>query len=122
MGTRPIDRERLHLRHHADAQSRATCQAQRRSRAQAVAARHVLSPSAARTLADFPNLTVKKIPKTVLGQCEWGKDDYSLEIKNLPTRTPAPAEEDNGKPTNNTRQARKARQRQQEPSLFDQEQ
>ncbi len=33
---------------------------------------------------DFPNLTVKKIPKAVLAKCEWGHDDYSLEIQNLP--------------------------------------
>jgi hypothetical protein len=32
----------------------------------------------------FPNLTVKKIPKAVLAKCEWGHDDYSLEIQNLP--------------------------------------
>lgn len=32
----------------------------------------------------FPNLTIKKIPNAVLGRCEWGHDDYSLEIKNLP--------------------------------------
>ena len=32
---------------------------------------------------EFPNLTLKKIPKAVLAKCEWGKDDYSLEIKNL---------------------------------------
>ena len=32
---------------------------------------------------DFPNLTLKKIPKAVLAKCEWGKDDYSLEIKQL---------------------------------------
>jgi adenine-specific DNA-methyltransferase len=35
-------------------------------------------------LTQFPNLTVKKIPKMVLNRCEWGRDDYSLEIKNLP--------------------------------------
>lgn len=33
---------------------------------------------------DFPNLTVKKIPKAVMAKCEWEHDDYSLEIKNLP--------------------------------------
>ena len=33
---------------------------------------------------EFPNLTVKKIPKAVLAKCEWGHDDYSLEIQNLP--------------------------------------
>mgnify|MGYP000899813048 FL=1 len=43
----------------------------------------------AKDLSDFPNLTVKKIPKTVLSRCEWGKDDYSLEIKNLPTSEPS---------------------------------
>lgn len=32
----------------------------------------------------FPNLTVKKIPKMVLSQCEWGHDDYSLNVENLP--------------------------------------
>jgi adenine-specific DNA-methyltransferase len=32
----------------------------------------------------FPNLTVKKIPKQVLSRCEWGHDDYSLKVENLP--------------------------------------
>ena len=32
----------------------------------------------------YPNLTVKKIPKTVLSRCEWGHDDYSLRVENLP--------------------------------------
>jgi adenine-specific DNA-methyltransferase len=32
----------------------------------------------------FPNLTVKKIPKMVLQKCEWGHDDYSLNVQNLP--------------------------------------
>jgi adenine-specific DNA-methyltransferase len=32
----------------------------------------------------FPNLTVKKIPNTVLAKCEWEHDDYSLQIENLP--------------------------------------
>jgi adenine-specific DNA-methyltransferase len=31
----------------------------------------------------YPNLTIKKIPKTVLSRCEWGRDDYSLEVANL---------------------------------------
>lgn len=33
---------------------------------------------------DHPNLTVKKIPKQVLSRCEWGHDDYSLQVENLP--------------------------------------
>lgn len=30
--------------------------------------------------SDFPNLTVKKIPQAVLSRCEWGRDDYSLNV------------------------------------------
>lgn len=33
----------------------------------------------------FPNLTIKKIPNTVLTKCEWGHDDYSLAVENLPS-------------------------------------
>jgi adenine-specific DNA-methyltransferase len=41
--------------------------------------------SAFRGKADiFPNLTIKKIPKQILARCEWGHDDYSLKIENLP--------------------------------------
>jgi len=32
----------------------------------------------------FPNLTVRKIPQSVMKRCEWGKDDYSLNVANLP--------------------------------------
>ena len=32
----------------------------------------------------FDNLTIRKIPSAVLDRCEWGKDDYSLKIENLP--------------------------------------
>ena len=39
----------------------------------------------------YPNLTVKKIPKAVLTRCEWGHDDYSLKVENLPAaQKPAP--------------------------------
>ena len=34
------------------------------------------------------NLTVKKIPKAVLDKCEYGHDDYSLNVKNLPMSAP----------------------------------
>ncbi len=36
----------------------------------------------------YPNLTVKKIPKAVLTRCEWGHDDYSLNVENLPKAPP----------------------------------
>ena len=41
-------------------------------------------------VSQFSNLTIKKIPKMVLNRCEWGRDDYSLEIKNLPEAPPLP--------------------------------
>jgi adenine-specific DNA-methyltransferase len=37
----------------------------------------------------YPNLTVKKIPKAVLTRCEWGHDDYSLKVENLPAARPS---------------------------------
>ncbi len=30
------------------------------------------------------NITIKKIPQMLLGRCEFGKDDYSFNIVNLP--------------------------------------
>lgn len=36
----------------------------------------------------YPNLTVRKIPKQVLSRCEWGHDDYSLQVENLPKAPP----------------------------------
>ena len=40
----------------------------------------------------FTNLTVKKIPKAVLSRCEWGHDDYSLRIENLPKAPDEPGQ------------------------------
>jgi len=45
----------------------------------------VCCPSFRAKEGDFINLTLKKIPKAVLKKCEWGRDDYSLQIKELPT-------------------------------------
>ncbi|MFN7138161.1 MAG: site-specific DNA-methyltransferase [Limisphaerales bacterium] len=44
----------------------------------------------------FPNLTVKKIPKQVLSRCEWGHDDYSLKVENLPKAPPPPSKTEAG--------------------------
>lgn len=41
----------------------------------------------------FPNLTVKKIPKAVLNRAEWGHDDYSLRVENLPHAPPKTGEQ-----------------------------
>lgn len=40
----------------------------------------------------YGNLTIKKIPKSILKKCEWNHDDYSLEIKNLPFAEPTPSQ------------------------------
>jgi len=40
--------------------------------------------SAAQAAERWPNLTIKKIPKMVKDRCEWGHDDYSLNVANLP--------------------------------------
>lgn len=67
----------------------------------------------------FANLTIKKIPKAVLHKCEWGHDDYSLEIKNLPAAAPVPAEAE--QLAADTPAGRSAARRRQAagPSLFD---
>jgi len=50
--------------------------------------------TAFRAKADrYPNLTVKKIPKQVLSRCEWGHDDYSLRVENLPKAPPPPGQQ-----------------------------
>jgi adenine-specific DNA-methyltransferase len=36
----------------------------------------------------YPSLTIKKIPNAVLKRCEWGHDDYSLQVQNLPKAPP----------------------------------
>jgi adenine-specific DNA-methyltransferase len=67
----------------------------------------------------FPNLTLKKIPLAVLHKCEWGHDDYSLNVANLPQAPePAPAPAAN-EPTLEPKHARKRRTRPDDmPSLF----
>ncbi len=67
---------------------------------------------------EFTNLTLKKIPKTVMSRCEWGKDDYSLQIAALPKAVPV--DDDSPPPPTlppgEQRKQRKARVT--EPSLF----
>jgi len=71
-----------------------------------------------KNLVEFPNLTVKKIPKAVLDKCEWGKDDYSLEIKKLLAMQPTA----NGDEDSERAERRNSRKKpKQERSLFDQE-
>lgn len=49
--------------------------------------------TAAKASERWPNLTLKKIPKMVLARCHWGRNDYSLNVANLPmaqVEKPAP--------------------------------
>ncbi len=70
-----------------------------------------------KNLDEFANLTVKKIPKTVLSRCEWGRDDYSLEIKDLPVK---PLEEqEESKEASATGKARSKTERREQALLFD---
>jgi adenine-specific DNA-methyltransferase len=39
----------------------------------------------------WPNLTLRKIPNHIRSKCEWGHDDYSLNVANLPMAEPEPA-------------------------------
>jgi adenine-specific DNA-methyltransferase len=36
---------------------------------------------------------VKKITKQVLSRCEWGHDDYSLQVENLPKAPEKPEQQ-----------------------------
>tara|TARA_R110002124_G_scaffold126278_4_gene285814 strand:- start:3281 stop:4930 length:1650 start_codon:yes stop_codon:yes gene_type:complete len=38
----------------------------------------------------WPNLTLRKIPNHIRSKCEWGHDDYSLNVSNLPMAEPEP--------------------------------
>lgn len=60
----------------------------------------------------FPNITLKKIPKAVLDKCEWGHDDYSLAVENLPQAEARPTENPAARPRENN--VRKG-----QPSLLD---
>jgi adenine-specific DNA-methyltransferase len=42
------------------------------------------------------NISIKKIPNMLLGRCEFGKDDYSLNIVNVPTEESETSPEPDG--------------------------
>jgi adenine-specific DNA-methyltransferase len=66
----------------------------------------------------YPNLTIKKIPKTVLSRCEWGRDDYSLEIANLPSREPDNGNGDGNGHAPKDRKRARGKAENSEPNLF----
>ena len=72
--------------------------------------------TAFRGRGDYASLTVKKIPRQVLSRCEWGHDDYSLKVENLPM-APPPVEQG----LNRVPEGEGRKNRPRPPSLFDQE-
>jgi adenine-specific DNA-methyltransferase len=65
----------------------------------------------------FPNLTLKKIPNTILSKCEWGRDDYSLNVENLPM-----AEEESSPPEKTKKMSSTKREKNNaQPSFFEEE-
>jgi adenine-specific DNA-methyltransferase len=73
-------------------------------------------------VTQFENLTVKKIPKAVLKKCEWGHDDYSLEVRNLPVRKEEELTAENAESAKReVRRFGKGKARDEGPTLFDME-
>ena len=52
----------------------------------------------------FINLTLKKIPNRIIKACEWGHDDYSLNVQNLPMSEPDIEEKPKAKKVKNTQE------------------
>lgn len=78
---------------------------------------------------EFPNLTLKKIPQAVLSRCEWGRDDYSLNVDSLPPvqvveeqrAEPDPAPDDekkNGKTNGSKKKSTTTRRRRKKASAM----
>ena len=68
----------------------------------------------------FPNLSLKKIPKMILKRCEWGHDDYSLNVANLPMaeEEPEPRSSEN-QPAAKTKSAKRKSAVENQGGLFD---
>lgn len=68
----------------------------------------------------FPNLSLKKIPKMILKRCEWGHDDYSLNVANLPMaeEDPEPRSSEN-QPAAKTKSAKRQSAVENQGGLFD---
>ena len=68
----------------------------------------------------FANLTIRKIPQAVLRKCEWGKDDYSLNVANLPEAAPEPDNPNDSGPPPNTGKKRSNNKAASQDDLFSQ--
>lgn len=69
----------------------------------------------------FSNLTIRKIPQAVLANCEWGRNDYSLQITaSYEAPVPEPAGDEPGPEGRPRRPVRRARASDADaPGLFD---
>ncbi|WP_107855289.1 site-specific DNA-methyltransferase [Neisseria weaveri] len=67
----------------------------------------------------FPNLTLKKIPKMILARCEWGHDDYSLNVANLPVAEAEPLPEKTDEPKLPVKAKKGKRLPEKQEGLFD---
>jgi adenine-specific DNA-methyltransferase len=67
----------------------------------------------------YPNITVKKIPNLLLGRCEFGREDYSLNIVNMPVNL----DEAEFVPSGPVKEKKKVKKKsdQKEPALFNAE-
>lgn len=51
---------------------------------------------------DYDNLTLLKIPQAVLSKCEWGRDDYSLNVQELTPDVATSQKDSEGRPKRKT--------------------
>jgi len=74
-------------------------------------------------VSKYANIDIKKIPRMLLGRCEFGRDDYSLHIVNMPTDPNSPEFNPVGPPADKSAQKIK-RQKEidvSQPDLFEKE-
>jgi adenine-specific DNA-methyltransferase len=73
----------------------------------------------------FGNITIKKIPLMLLGRCEYGKEDYSLNIINMPSEAEFPELEneqdfvDDKMSVQELAEKSKKQEKNEQPGLFD---
>jgi adenine-specific DNA-methyltransferase len=73
----------------------------------------------------FGNITIKKIPLMLLGRCEYGKEDYSLNIINMPSEAEFPELEneqdfmDDKMSVQELAEKSKKQKKNEQPGLFD---
>jgi adenine-specific DNA-methyltransferase len=57
----------------------------------------------------YSNITVKKIPSMLLGKCEFGRDDYSLNIVDMPREPNEPEFVPPGPPVETKKEKKKTK-------------